>query len=151
MSPISTALLSYGLSGRVFHTPLLSVHGGFQLHKVWRRPRPDGRSNEDILSKYPTIAVVDSLAEILGDPSIELVIVNTPEPTHYEFVHAALCAGKHVVVEKAFTPTVAEADELIALAEEKLLLSVYHNRRWDSDFRLSKGADRWASRQAAGI
>ncbi len=139
MPPISTALLSYGLSGRVFHAPLLNVHPDFEVSKIWRRPRPGGRSNADILGKYPDVQVVETMSEILEDPAIELVIVNTPEPTHFEFVHAALSAGKHVVVEKAFTPTVAEADKLIALAKEKgLLLSVYHNRRWDSDFQTVK-------------
>lgn len=137
MQPILTALLSYGLSGRVFHGPLLATHPGFRVQKVWRRPRSysNPRSHSDIHAAHPEAQVVESLAEILADPAIELVVVNTPEPTHFEFAQAALNAGKHVLVEKAFTPTVAEADELIALAEEKeLLLSVYHNRRWDSDF-----------------
>jgi len=135
MNPISTAILSYGMSGRVFHAPLLTVHPGFQLQKIWRRPRPQGRDNSDIQTTYPQVQIVERLEDILGDPQIELVVVNTPEPTHYTFVHAALSAGKHVVVEKAFTPTVAEADALIALADVNgLMLSVYHNRRWDSDF-----------------
>ncbi|RMG70982.1 MAG: oxidoreductase, partial [Bacteroidetes bacterium] len=78
---------------------------------------------------------VSTFEGILQDPAIELVVVNTPEPTHSDLTRRALLAGKHVVVEKAFTPTVAEADELIELAQkQKRILSVYHNRRWDSDF-----------------
>jgi len=129
MAPITTALLGYGLSGRVFHAPMLAVHPGFELQKVWQRTRSDARD------RYPEVQVVRTLAEVLEDPTIELVVVNTPEPTHFELAQAALQAGKHVVVEKAFTPTVAEAEALIALAEQQHReLSVYHNRRWDSDF-----------------
>jgi scyllo-inositol 2-dehydrogenase (NADP+) len=129
MTPIKTALCSFGMSGKVFHAPLLHAHPGFALTSVWQR------SKNDVLDFYPEVKVVRQLHELLADPEIELVVVNTPEASHFEFAKAALEAGKHVVVEKAFTTTVAEANQLIALAKEKgVLLSVYQNRRWDSDF-----------------
>lgn len=128
--PIKTALLSFGMSGRVFHGPFLHVHPGFELATVWQRSR------SDVLDHFPYVEIVRTMEEILEDPEIELVFVNTPEYTHYKYTKAVLEAGKHAVVEKAFTVTSQEADELIALAQKNnLQLSVYQNRRWDGDFR----------------
>lgn len=130
MSPIGTALLSFGMSGKVFHAPFLQAHQGFRLDTVWER------SAERAQSIYPEIKSVKQITSILQDPSIELVVVNTPTATHYEYTRQALLSGKHVIVEKAFTISVAEAMELDALAKERnLCLSVFQNRRYDSDFR----------------
>lgn len=129
--PITTALLAYGLSGRAFHAPLLFYHSGFDLKKVLVR---NGRQHPE--EKYPQIEIAHSLEELLQDDSIELVVVNTPEHTHHEYAKKALLAGKHVVVEKAFTVTSAEAEDLIALAKEKnKTLSVFHNSRWHGDYK----------------
>ncbi len=129
MRRIKTALLSYGLSGKVFHAPFLQVHQGYELVGSWERSR------RQIATDFPECSSFGSLNEILADPEIELVVVNTPTNTHFEFTRAALLAGKHVVVEKAFTTTASEAKELGQLAEERgRLISVYQNRRWDSDF-----------------
>ncbi len=129
MRTIKTALLSYGLSGRVFHAPFVHAHGGYVLVGAWER------SKELIGKDYPGTRTFRSLDEILGDPGIELVIVNTPTHTHYDFTREVLLAGKHALVEKAFTTNAAQAVELNRLAKQKgKVLSVYHNRRWDSDF-----------------
>jgi len=129
-SPITTALLSYGMSGEIFHAPFLSTHSGFQLKKVVER------SKKKISQRYPQIISVKDRNEVLNDPSIELVIVNTPNETHYSFVKEVLNAGKHVVVEKPFTVTSAEAEELIALAKAKnKILTVFQSRRFDGDFK----------------
>ncbi len=126
---IKTALLSYGMSGKVFHAPFIHNHAGFELAAVWERNKKT--ASED----YPSIQVVQQLEEILNNDEIELVIVNTPTATHFEYAQKALLAGKHVVVEKAFTTSEKEADILIELAEkQERILSVYQNRRWDSDF-----------------
>jgi scyllo-inositol 2-dehydrogenase (NADP+) len=86
------------------------------------------------------VRVVTRIEDILQDPAIELVVVNTPEPTHYPYARQALLAGKHVVVEKAFTVTSQEADILVHLAQERgRILSVYHNRRWDSGSQTVRG------------
>ncbi len=133
MPPIKTAILSFGMSGRVFHAPFIHLHPGFELYGIWER------SKSDSLQFYPGIKIFRSLEEILSDDSIELVIVNTPTATHFDLTKKVLEAGKHAVVEKAFTTTVAEAIELKALAEKQhKQLSVFQNRRWDSDFKTVK-------------
>ncbi|BFG70215.1 Gfo/Idh/MocA family oxidoreductase [Sediminibacterium sp. KACHI17] len=130
MKKIRVALLSFGMSGKVFHAPFLDQHAGFELYAVWER------SKSESAAIYPTIKIVRSLEALLEDDSIELIVVNTPTHTHYEYAKKALEAGKSVIVEKAFTTTTTEAQSLAALAKEKkLLLSVYQNRRWDSDFQ----------------
>jgi len=126
---IKTAILSFGMSGRVFHAPFISLHNGFELKGILERTK------QESLVFYPSIHIYRSLEEVLNDDEIELMVVNTPTNTHFDFAKKALLAGKNVVVEKAFTTTVDEAIELKALADSKqLLLSVYQNRRWDSDF-----------------
>ena len=130
MQPIKTALCSFGMSGRVFHAPFIHLHEGFELYAVFERTK------NLAAEKYPGIKTFRSLEEMLADEAIELVIVNTPNYTHFDYAKQALLAGKHVVVEKPFTNTVSEAEELIALsAKQNKKLSVYQNRRWDSDFK----------------
>lgn len=132
MKKIKTALLSYGMSGRVFHAPFLELHDGFELAGSWER------SKKLIQQDYPQVRSYASLEELLAD-DIELVIVNTPVETHYEYAKKVLLAGKHALVEKSFTSTAREAEELLSIAKEKgLKLTVYQNRRWDSDFKTVK-------------
>lgn len=132
MQQISTALLSYGMSGKVFHAPFLELHPGFELKGSWER------SKRLIQEDFPAVKSYESLEAVLKD-DIDLVIVNTPTETHFEYAKAALSAGKHVLIEKAFTATAAEAEELRDIAEEKnLTLAVFQNRRWDSDFKTVK-------------
>lgn len=127
--PINTALLSFGMSGKLFHAPFVHSHPGFHLYGVWER------SKNEATAVYPGSKTFRSLDEVLADDAVELVIVNTPNATHYEYAKMALQAGKHVVVEKPFVITEAEGVELEALATGKgLMLSPFQNRRWDSDF-----------------
>jgi predicted dehydrogenase len=133
MQAINTVILSFGMSGRVFHAPFIELHPGLTLYGVLERTK------QASLQFYPTIKIYRTLEEVLADKNVDLVIVNTPNNTHYEFTKKVLEAGKHAVVEKAFTTTVAEAEELAALATKKgLMLSVYQNRRFDSDFNTVK-------------
>jgi scyllo-inositol 2-dehydrogenase (NADP+) len=133
IKPVKTALCSFGMSGRVFHAPFLHQHPGYELYSVWEREK-------DLASAaYPGIHTCRSLEELLSDEAVELVIVNTPNYTHFEYARKALLAGKHVVVEKPFADTLKEALELTELAERSgKLLSVYQNRRYDSDFKTVK-------------
>jgi predicted dehydrogenase len=118
------------MSGWVFHAPFIDAHPGFNFYSVWERTK------NNAVEKYPAVKTVRSLEEILNDPGVELVVVNTPNYTHYDYAKKALVAGKHVLVEKPFTVTVSEAKELIRLASDKnVTLTVYHNRRFDSDYR----------------
>lgn len=126
MQKIKTALLSYGMSGKVFHAPFLEFHTGFELLGSWERTK------KLIQQDYPNVNSYATLEEVLASDA-ELIIVNTPVGTHFEYAKKVLLAGKHAVVEKAFTTTVAEAQELADLALEKgVKLAVYQNRRWDS-------------------
>jgi predicted dehydrogenase len=129
MQKIKTALLSYGMSGKVFHAPFINFHPGFELVGAWERTK------KLIREDYPTVKSYFAIEALLED-DVDLVIVNTPVETHYEYAKKVLLAGKHAIVEKAFTTTVAQAQELAALAKEKgLKLAVFQNRRWDSDFK----------------
>ncbi len=117
------------MSGQLFHAPFLNIHPHFRLHSIVER------SKELSKERYPQARIARRFEELLEDPAIELIVVNTPDHTHYEYTRLALEAGKHVVVEKPFTSTTRQGEELIALAEKKgLMLSVYQNRRWDADF-----------------
>jgi len=129
MTIINTALLSFGMSGRVFHAPFIQHHPGFRLAACWER------THKLIEQQYPGTRSYDTLDELLADSTIDLVVVNTPTLTHFELVRKALLQGKHVLVEKAFAGNATEAVELRALAEQHgRKLAVFQNRRWDSDF-----------------
>ena len=133
MKPINTALCSFGMSGWVFHAPFLEVHKGFNLYAVWER------SKKLAQSKYPHVKSFNTIEAMLEDDAIELVVVNTPNYTHFEFAKLALQAGKHVVVEKPFTVFAEQGKELIELAKKKdKKISVYQNRRYDSDYKTIK-------------
>lgn len=133
IQPIRTALCSFGMSGWVFHAPFIAINPGFELYAVWERTK------NLAAEKYPWVKTVRTLEEILEDDSIELVVINTPNATHYEYTKKALLAGKHVIAEKPFTITVAEGEELIALAKQcNKIITVYQNRRFDSDYRTVK-------------
>jgi len=132
MKKIRTALLAYGMSGKVFHAPFLSIHERFELTGAWER------SKKLIQQDFPLLKSYASLEELLND-DVELVVVNTPVHTHFEYAQKALLAGKHILVEKAFTTNAAEAATLAELATQKdLQLTVFQNRRWDSDFKTVK-------------
>ena len=132
MQVIKTALLSYGMSGKVFHAPFLDIHDGFELTGAWER------SKKLIQQDFPHVKSYPSFEAVLQD-DIDLVVVNTPVDTHFEYAKKALMAGKHVLVEKAFTTNVSEAVKLAALAKKyKRKLAVFQNRRWDSDFKTVK-------------
>ena len=133
MQKIKTALLSYGMSGKVFHAPFLIFHPQFEFIGAWERTKKLVHLDYSEVKSYP------SLEELLTD-AVDLVVVNTPVVTHFEYAKKALLAKKHVLVEKAFTTTVAEAEELHDLALSKgVKLAVFHNRRWDSDFKTVAG------------
>lgn len=128
-APIRTALLAYGASGRLFHAPFLAAHPGFALLGAAERRGPRLPLDYSGTRSYPTVAA------LLADPAPELVVVNTPNATHFELAAQALRAGKHVLLEKPVATSVAEFEALWALARQQgRHLLAYHNRRWDSDF-----------------
>lgn len=129
MQLVKVGLCAFGMSGKVFHAPFLKEHPGFFISAIVER------NKEESKQKYPEAEIYRSVEEMLENADIELVVVNTPVQTHFEYAKKALEAGKNVVVEKPFTVNVAEAEELAKLAEEKkLFVSVYQNRRFDRDY-----------------
>ena len=129
MKRIKCGLCSFGMSGRVFHGPLLEAHPGFELYAVLERTKNEASKF------YPDIKTYRKYQDLLYDKEISLLIVNVPDHLHHSFCMQALEAGKHLVVEKPFTMTVKDGEEIIELAEKKNLnVFVYQNRRWDSDF-----------------
>ena len=129
----NTGIIGFGMAGQFFHAPFIETSKGFNLKKISTR-NPQSREKAKLI--YPNAELVDTADDIINDPSIDMVVVASPNKTHYELTKAALLAGKHVVVDKPFTSTTKEADELIALSKKMgRVLAVYQNRRFTSDFR----------------
>lgn len=127
--PIVTGLLAYGMSGKLFHAPFLSINPQFKLKAVVER------NQKKMVADYPEIVSYDSVEDLLNDDEIRLVIVNSPNFTHFELAKQALAAGKHVLIEKPAAGNVAEMTEIFALGRKvNKQVMVYQNRRWDSDF-----------------
>lgn len=126
---LNVGLVGFGLSGRYFHAPFLTTNPIFKLKKVMERSKNEAQEFD------PTIENARTLESLLEDETIDLVFICTPNDTHYEYAKQSLLKGKHVVIEKPFANTEAEAKELVDLAQSKgLVLTAYQNRRWDSDF-----------------
>ncbi|CAM3383531.1 oxidoreductase [Marinicrinis lubricantis] len=126
---IRVGLIGYGFAGRTFHAPVITTVPQLKLAKIVQR------TGNTLKERYPWVEIVRDVQDLYQDETIDLVVITTPSTNHFEFARDALAAGKHVIVEKPFTTTTAEADELIRLAKEKgKVLSVFHNRRWDGDF-----------------
>jgi predicted dehydrogenase len=130
---ISTAVISYGISSKTFHIPFITTHGGYSLDMILER------SGNTCKEKFPHVKVAKTIEDVLNEPSIELVVITSPNTTHFPYAKAALEAGKHVVVEKPFTNTSAEALALIELSKKTgKICSVFHNRRYVADFLTMK-------------
>lgn len=126
---IRVGLVGYGFASKTFHAPLISGTAEMELAAV--SSSDAGKVHAD----WPSVQVVSDPQALFDDPTLQLIVIPTPNDTHFPLAKAALNAGKHVVVDKPFTVTLSQARELDALAKAKgLLLSVFHNRRWDSDF-----------------
>lgn len=129
-------LIGFSIGGQVFHAPFIAGNPSLELYKVTAR-KPE--QQQILANKYPSAIAVQTVDEIIDDPLVDIVVVATSNDVHYALTKRALEAGKHVVVEKPFTNTTAEADELIALAKQKgLILTVHHNARFHSDFKTVK-------------
>ncbi|CAN5269368.1 Gfo/Idh/MocA family oxidoreductase [soil metagenome] len=126
---LQVGLTAFGMSGIVFHAPLIHAHPHFHLHSVLERNSKKSRD------KYPDVKVVNNFGSLINDPELDVIVVNTPQHLHFNMCTAALEAGKHVVVEKPFTVTSNEAGELIKVGKKaNKILTVFQNRRWDGDF-----------------
>ena len=127
--PIVTGLMAYGMSGRIFHAPFLTTNPGFTFKAVVERHEKKAGK------KYPDVISYDSINQLLNDDEIELIIVNTPNNTHFDYAVQALNAGKHVLIEKPAAVTSSEVKALYDLGKKlDLKVMIYQNRRYDSGF-----------------
>lgn len=123
------ALIGFGLAGKAFHAPLIAAVDGLELACVVTSRR------EEVAAEHPDVAVLPTIEDALADPSVALVVLASPDHLHASHALAALDAGKHVVIDKPFAPTLNEARAVaVRAAERGLMLAVFHNRRWDADF-----------------
>jgi predicted dehydrogenase len=129
MAEIQVAVIGFGLAGRVFHAPFVSAVPGLKLNAIVQR------RGDEASKAYPNVRILRSVEEALDDSAIQFIVVATPNETHYSLAKQALLAGKHVVVDKPFTATSVDAQELVDIAKQrKLVIAPFHNRRWDGDF-----------------
>ncbi|MFY0653915.1 MAG: Gfo/Idh/MocA family oxidoreductase [Cyclobacteriaceae bacterium] len=125
---IKTGVLSYGMSGKLFHGPFLQLHDGFDFSAIVERSVKKARLD------FPDVTSYDSVDELMNDPEVELVVINTPNATHFEFALHAIRQGKHVLIEKPFAVDAAQARALFEEAENhNRCILAYQNRRYDSD------------------
>ena len=130
---VRVGLIGFGLAGQAFHAPVIRGVKGMELACILERHGSKAKE------KYPEVRVARNLDEMLSDKTINLCVVATPNDTHYSYTKSCLEAGRHVVVDKPFTPTMAEAEQLVRLAADRgLLVTVYQDRRWDGEFHTVK-------------
>jgi predicted dehydrogenase len=131
-APIHAGLIGYGYAGKTFHAPLLRAVPGLDLTVVGSS-RP-----ERVLADIPGVTICSPM-EAATHPALDFVVIASPNESHFPLAAAAIEAGKHVVVDKPFTLDLAEARELVRLARQHgRLLSVFQNRRWESDILAAK-------------
>ena len=127
--PIRCAIVGYGLAGKTFHAPLIAATPGLELYAV-ASSRPDA-----VRSDWPNVEPVADFESLLADPRVDLIVIATPDELHASQAIAALKAGKHVVVDKPFAATLADAQAIAAeAARSAKTCTVFQNCRWDSDF-----------------
>ncbi|MFT3747726.1 MAG: oxidoreductase [Agriterribacter sp.] len=131
---IRAGVVGFGISAKVFHLPFITtLPGQYELVSILQRKGNEAKT------QFPQAKIVRTIEEMVSDPDIDLVVITTPNDTHFPYTKMALEAGKHVVLEKPFTNTIEEAEQLINIAAKSgKVLSVYQNRRYVSDFRTIK-------------
>jgi scyllo-inositol 2-dehydrogenase (NADP+) len=129
MKKVRVGLIGFGLAGQAFHAPMIRGVRGMELACVVERHTDNAKQ------RYPEMRIARSLDEMLSDKTINLCVVATPNDTHYSYAKTCLEAGRHVVVDKPLTPTLAEAEELARMAADRnLMFTAYQDRRWDGAF-----------------
>jgi scyllo-inositol 2-dehydrogenase (NADP+) len=130
---VRVGLIGFGLAGQAFHAPVIRGVPGMELACILERKGTLARE------KYPKVRVARTLEELLADREIQLSVIATPNDSHFDLARACLMAGRDVVVDKPFAPTLAEAEQLVKVAAEGgRLITVYQDRRWDGDFKTVK-------------
>ncbi|HEY8997650.1 MAG TPA: Gfo/Idh/MocA family oxidoreductase, partial [Edaphobacter sp.] len=101
MAEINVAVIGFGLAGRVFHAPFVNAVPGLKLDAIVQR------KGDEAQKAYPSVRILRSFDDAINDGSIDLIVVGTPNETHYDLARQALAAGKHVVIDKPFAATSA--------------------------------------------
>jgi scyllo-inositol 2-dehydrogenase (NADP+) len=126
---MKTGVVGFGAAAQFMHLPFLETNAKFELTTILQR------QGFTAAERYPSVKIVRSLEDMLSDDAIELIVITTPNDSHFDYAWRALDAGKHVVVEKPFTIGSGDAKKLIGHAKAKnRVLSIYHNRRYVADF-----------------
>jgi scyllo-inositol 2-dehydrogenase (NADP+) len=126
---VRVGLIGFGMAGQAFHAPVIRGVQSMELACILERRGTKAKE------KYPEVRVARSLEELLADKKIQLCVIATPNDSHFQLARECLLAGRDVVVDKPFAPTLREAEELVQLAAEHgRLITVYQDRRWDGDF-----------------
>jgi scyllo-inositol 2-dehydrogenase (NADP+) len=127
---IDVGLIGYGLAGRSFHAPVIRAVPGLRLAAILER------TGNDAAEKYPDVRIVRTLDELLAIKEIRLMVIATPNDSHFSLAQQCFAAGRDVLVDKPFTTTLEEAIALVEFAKQQgRLLTVYQNRRYDGDFQ----------------
>jgi predicted dehydrogenase len=130
---VRVGLIGFGLAGQAFHAPVIRGVPGMEVACILERHTNNAKA------RYPEVRIARTLEEMLSDKSIGLIVVATPNDSHFSYTKACLEAGRDVVIDKPMTPTMAEAEELADLARKLgRLLTVYQDRRWDGAFLTAK-------------
>lgn len=124
---INVGLIGFGFSGKHIHRPLINAESSLRLHAVCQRTSAKAPEGD--------YRVETNAQSVIESPDIDLVVIATPNESHFPLAKAALLAGKHVVIDKPFTVTFEEAQQLVTLSQQQnRLLCAFQNRRWDADF-----------------
>ena len=130
VSKIKVGMVSFGMSGRIFHAPFIERNPNFELKLILERTKSNSKTT------YPNATIVRSFEALIANKEVTLIVVNGPTYLHFEMAKAVLEAGKHLVLEKPMTATFKQGEELIALAKKKgLHIAVYHNKRFEGGFK----------------
>lgn len=126
---IKTDIVGYGFSAKTFHIPFIKSLPSFSIGAI------SSSQKDNIKHDFPDADYYSTAEEMIQQSDSDLVIITAPNAVHFSLAKLALQNNKHVVLEKPFVTNIADGEALISLAKEKdLVLSVYHNRRWDGDF-----------------
>jgi scyllo-inositol 2-dehydrogenase (NADP+) len=129
---INTAIVGYGYAGKSFHAYLVGLAEGLNLYAISTR---SPERQQAAAADHPGVKLYPNLDDLLADDKVELVVIATPHHTHHDLAIQAMNAGKHVVTDKIMCMNAAEAADMIeASRRNQVMLSVFHNRRWDWDY-----------------
>jgi len=126
---LQVGLIGYGLAGSVFHAPLILHTPGLALHSIVSSQR------DRLLRSFTDVRICADPQQLFDDPAVDAVVIATPNDAHAPLARAALAAGKHVLVDKPFALSVAEAESVVRAAQAaERVVTVFQNRRHDADF-----------------